>query len=95
MGWEEDGLTPVEQGLRAVGVEHATREQEMQEFFTAGRSVGGFFFFFSGAPFVRRRRVIKHQNGTRPRAEMTTWGVSLQLTPVFRGSSAKWKSGNA
>lgn len=54
---EEDGLTPEEQGLRAVGVEHATREQEMQEFCTAGRSVGGFFFY--EAPFVRCCRVIQ------------------------------------
>lgn len=50
--WWGDGLTPEEQGLRAVGVEHATREQEMQELCTTGRSVGGCFFFLLFGPAV-------------------------------------------
>lgn len=83
--WWGDGLTPEEQGLRAVGVEHATREQEMQELCTTGRSVGGCFFVFFWP-----RRVIKHQNGTRPKAEMTTWGVLLEIfSPCVQGEFRK------
>lgn len=44
--WWGDGLTPEEQGLRAVGVEHATREQEMHHGPLGGRL---FFLFFGPA----------------------------------------------